>query len=67
MDDAAADDDLRESLVALSRLATGKLDLKSTLTQVANFAVMAIPGADGEHQAARLVVPVEPLPVVAGG
>jgi GAF domain-containing protein len=47
MDDASADDDLRESLVALSRLATGKLDLKSTLTQVASFAVMAIPGADG--------------------
>lgn len=47
MDDASADDDLRESLVALSRLATGKLDLKSTLTQVATFAVRAIPGADG--------------------
>jgi transcriptional regulator with GAF, ATPase, and Fis domain len=47
MDDASADDDLRDSLAALSRLATGKLDLKSTLVQVANFAVRAIPGADG--------------------
>jgi GAF domain-containing protein len=47
MDDASADDDLRESLVALSHLATGKLDLKSTLIQVATFAVRAIPGADG--------------------
>jgi GAF domain-containing protein len=47
MDDGSADDDLRESLVALSHLATGKLDLKSTLTQVASFAVRAIPGADG--------------------
>jgi GAF domain-containing protein len=47
MDDVSADDDLRDSLVALSRLATGKLDLKSTLIQVAHFAVRAIPGADG--------------------
>jgi GAF domain-containing protein len=47
MDDGSADDDLRESLAALSRLATGKLDLKSTLVQVAQFAVRAIPGADG--------------------
>ena len=42
-----ADDDLRESLAALSRLATGKLDLRDVLTRVAEFAVAAIPGADG--------------------
>jgi len=41
------DDDLRESLDALSHLATGQLDLKELLTRVAEFAVAAIPGADG--------------------
>jgi GAF domain-containing protein len=41
------DDDLRESLAALSRLATGKLDLRDVLTRVAEYAVAAIPGADG--------------------
>ena len=43
----AQDDDLRESLAALSRLATGNLDLRDVLTRVAQFAVAAIPGADG--------------------
>jgi GAF domain-containing protein len=41
------DDDLRDSLSALSRLATGSLDLRDVLTRVAEFAVAAIPGADG--------------------
>ncbi|PZS32475.1 MAG: hypothetical protein DLM58_09740 [Pseudonocardiales bacterium] len=41
------DDDLRESLAALSRLAIGNLDLRDVLTRVAEFAVAAIPGADG--------------------
>ncbi|MDQ2751225.1 MAG: GAF and ANTAR domain-containing protein [Pseudonocardiales bacterium] len=41
------DDDLRDSLAALSRLATGSLDLRDVLTRVAEFAVAAIPGADG--------------------
>jgi GAF domain-containing protein len=41
------DYDLRESLTALSRLATGRLDLTDILTRVAQYAVAAIPGADG--------------------
>lgn len=41
------DDDLAESLGALSRLSTGRLSLESLLTRVASFAVQAIPGADG--------------------
>jgi GAF domain-containing protein len=45
--DASTDDDLRESILALSRLATGKLELKDVLTRVAEYAVAAIPGADG--------------------
>ncbi len=40
-------DDLRDSLVALSRLATGQLGLKTALTRVAELAVLAIPGAEG--------------------
>jgi len=40
-------DDLRESLAALASLATGRLRLEDLLTQVATFAVRAIPGADG--------------------
>ena len=39
--------ELRESLTSLSRLATGQLSLEQILTQVAEFAVRAIPGADG--------------------
>jgi GAF domain-containing protein len=41
------DDDLRKSLVALSHLATGQMELEDVLTRVAEFAVSAIPGADG--------------------
>jgi GAF domain-containing protein len=41
------DDDLRSSLAALSRLATGQMELKDVLIRVAEFAVLAIPGADG--------------------
>jgi GAF domain-containing protein len=44
---AADDDDLQASLVSLSQLATGQMDLKDVLTRVAEFAVLAIPGADG--------------------
>jgi GAF domain-containing protein len=43
----AEEDDLQKSLVALSQLATGRLSLEDSLTQVATFAVRAIPGADG--------------------
>ena len=44
---ASEDDDLRLSLAALSQLATGQLQLGEVLTRVAEFAVQAIPGADG--------------------
>ncbi len=46
-DDVEAQDNLSGSLSALSRLATGHVDLTSSLTQVATLAVLAIPGADG--------------------
>lgn len=47
-DKASTDDDgLAASLMALARLSTGKLGLLDLLTQVAIFAVRAIPGADG--------------------
>jgi GAF domain-containing protein len=42
-----ADDDLGVSLVNLSRLLTGNESLEATLTRVAEYAVRAIPGADG--------------------
>jgi len=41
------DDDLRSSLALLSRLATGRMELTDVLTRVAEYAVAAIPGADG--------------------
>ena len=41
------DDDLRESLAGLSRLASSRLSLDDLLTRVATYAVRAIPGADG--------------------
>jgi GAF domain-containing protein len=41
------DDELRSSLAALSQLATGQMELTDVLTRVAEFAVRAIPGADG--------------------
>lgn len=44
---ASEDDDLRLSLAALSQLATGQMQLGDALTRVAEFAVQAIPGADG--------------------
>jgi GAF domain-containing protein len=44
---AGEDDDLRISLAALSQLATGQMQLGDVLTRVAEFAVQAIPGADG--------------------
>ena len=44
---ASEDDDLRLSLAALSQLATGQMQLGDVLTRVAEFAVQAIPGADG--------------------
>jgi GAF domain-containing protein len=43
----AEDEDLRESLLGLSRLASDRLPLEDLLTQVATYAVQAIPGADG--------------------
>lgn len=45
--DDACDDDLREALSGLSRLSTASHDLPATLTAVAEFAVRAIPRADG--------------------
>jgi GAF domain-containing protein len=44
---ADEDDHLQTSLAALSRLATGRMELTDALTRVAEFAVQAIPGADG--------------------
>jgi GAF domain-containing protein len=44
---SAEDEDLRESLESLSRLASDRLPLEDLLTQVATYAVQAIPGADG--------------------
>jgi len=41
------DADLTESLIALSTLSAVRLSLEDLLTQVAKFAVQAIPGADG--------------------
>src|ERR687889_135626 len=43
----AEDEDLRESVAGLSRLATNRLPLEDLLTRVATYAVQAIPGADG--------------------
>ncbi len=44
---SAEDEDLRESLVGLAQLASNRLPLEDLLTQVATYAVQAIPGADG--------------------
>ena len=44
---SAEDEDLRESIEGLSRLASDRLPLEELLTQVASYAVQAIPGADG--------------------
>jgi len=40
-------EELRSSLDQLSRLATGRMELADMLTRVAEYAVAAIPGADG--------------------
>ena len=40
-------DDLQDSLARLSKLATGLLPLEDSLTRVAEYAVRAIPGAEG--------------------
>ena len=40
-------DDLRDSLTSLSQLAMNSLSLSQMLTHIAEFAVKAIPGADG--------------------
>ncbi len=44
---AGDDADLRDSLAGLSQLATSQMGLTDVLTRVAEFAVSAIPGADG--------------------
>ena len=44
---SAEDDDLSESLLGLSQLMSDQLPLEDLLTQVATYAVQAIPGADG--------------------
>src|SRR5215208_3498373 len=44
---SAEEEDLRDSLAGLSRLAADRLVLEGVLTQVATYAVQAIPGADG--------------------
>ncbi len=44
---AEHDEELRVGLTALSQLATGQLELTDALTRIAQFAVLAIPGADG--------------------
>jgi len=43
----AEDDDLRDSLAALSTMATGRLGLQDVLKKVAACAVLAVPGAEG--------------------
>jgi GAF domain-containing protein len=64
---AEEEEDLRESLVALSRLASDRLPLEGLLTQVAMYAVQAIPGADGagltllEHDRADTIVATSPF------
>jgi putative methionine-R-sulfoxide reductase with GAF domain len=44
---ANEDDDLRLSLAGMSQLATARMELADVLTRVAEYAVKAIPGADG--------------------
>jgi GAF domain-containing protein len=43
----AQDDDLQDSMVSLAALTTKRFDLEQLLTRVAQYAVQAIPGADG--------------------
>jgi GAF domain-containing protein len=64
---SAEDEDLRESLMGLTRLASDRLPLEELLTQVATYAVQAIPGADGagltliEHDRADTIVATTPF------
>ena len=64
---AAEDDDLAESMAALSRLSSGQWDLRNLLAEVASFAVKAIPGAEGagltllEPDRADTIVKSEPF------
>lgn len=44
---SSEESDLQDSLAGLTRLASNNLELEGLLTRVANFAVQAIPGADG--------------------
>lgn len=44
---ATEDLDLQESVASLARLGSNRLELEALLTRVANYAVQAIPGADG--------------------
>jgi transcriptional regulator with GAF, ATPase, and Fis domain len=61
------EEDLRESLAGLSRLAADRLPLEDLLTQVATYAVQAIPGADGagltllEQDRAETIVATAPF------
>ena len=43
----SGDEDLRQGLAALSQLATAQMDLPDVLGRVAEYAVLAVPGADG--------------------
>lgn len=64
---AAEDDDLADSVTALSRLSSSTLDLEELLTKVATYAVNAVPGADGagltliEHDRADTIVKTAPF------
>jgi hypothetical protein len=64
---AEEEEDLRESLAGLSRLAADRLLLEALLTQVATYAVQAIPGADGagltllEEDSADTIVATAPF------
>lgn len=44
---SVVDDNLQASLAALAQLATATMELPDALTRVAEYAVLAIPGADG--------------------
>jgi GAF domain-containing protein len=63
----AEDEDLRDSLAGLSRLASSRLSLEDLLTRVARYAVQAIPGADGagltllEQNRAETIVATAPF------
>lgn len=58
-----AEDDFRSSLADLSRLATNTLALPDMLAHVAEYAVQAIPGADGAGL--TLLHPERPATIVA--